>query len=104
MKSLGIGSRTSFLKHDLTRPLKSDLQYDLVVSNLVFHNLGRKRFHAYGFVFDALKPAGYFVVGDVSRNDKADVEYFRKHSTLVKEFDAGNSEGWSYKIRVLKKR
>lgn len=26
MKSLGIGFRTSFLKHDLTKPLKSDMK------------------------------------------------------------------------------
>jgi methylase of polypeptide subunit release factors len=46
MKSLGIGSRTSFLKHDLTKPLKSDVSYDLVISNLVFHNMGKTRFKA----------------------------------------------------------
>jgi SAM-dependent methyltransferase len=103
MKLLGIGSRTSFLKHDLTKPLKSDSQYDLVVSNLVFHNLGRKRFHAYGFVFDALKPGGYFVIGDVSRNDKAEVAYFDEHAKLIKELDEGGSGGWVYKIRVLRK-
>jgi cyclopropane fatty-acyl-phospholipid synthase-like methyltransferase len=43
MKSLGIDSRTSFLKHDLTKPLKSDVQFDLAVSNLVFHNMGKKK-------------------------------------------------------------
>ena len=40
MKSLGIDSRTSFLKRDLTKPIKSDVQFDLAVSNLVFHNMG----------------------------------------------------------------
>jgi hypothetical protein len=62
MKSLGIDSRTSFLKHDLTKPLKPDVQYDLAVSNLVFHNMEKKRFKAYETVFDALKPKGYFVI------------------------------------------
>jgi len=63
MRSLGIDSRTSFLKHDLTRPMESDPQYDLAVSNLVFHNMGKSRFKAYGTVFDALKPRGLFVIG-----------------------------------------
>ncbi len=103
MKSLGIGSRTSFLKGDLSKPLKSDANYDLVVSNLVFHNLGKKRFRAYGHIFSALKPGGYFVNGDVSRDDRADVDYFREHSTLVKEIGAGDSGGWFYKIKVLRK-
>lgn len=99
----GIGSRPSFLKHDLTKPLNSKVQYDLVVSNLVFHNLGRKRFQAYRTVFDALKAGGYFIIGDVSRNDEADVDYFREHAALIKELDEGNSGGWVYKIRILRK-
>ena len=41
MKPLGIDSRTSFLKHDLTKPLKSDVQYDLAVSNPVSTTWGR---------------------------------------------------------------
>ncbi len=103
MKSLGIASRTAFQKHDLSKPLRSDAEFDLVVSNLVFHNLGKKRFQAYGHVFKALKPGGYFVIGDVSRDDRADVDYFREHSTLVKQIGAGDSGGWLYKIKVLTK-
>ena len=103
MKALGMDARTSFLKHDLTKPMKSDAEYDLVVSNLVFHNLGKKRFQAYGHVFNAIKLRGYLVVGDVSRDDKADVEYFREHAKVFKKFDAGESGGWVYKITVFRK-
>jgi 2-polyprenyl-3-methyl-5-hydroxy-6-metoxy-1,4-benzoquinol methylase len=42
MRSLGIDSRTSFLKQDLTKRMESDAQYDLAVSNLVFHNMGKR--------------------------------------------------------------
>jgi cyclopropane fatty-acyl-phospholipid synthase-like methyltransferase len=87
MKSLGLDSRTSFLKHDLTKPIKSDVQFDLAVSNLVFHNMGKKRFKAYGNVFDALKPRGYFVIGDLFPQAKADTDYFRERSTLINELD-----------------
>jgi len=87
MKSLGIDSRTSFLKHNLTKPLKSDVQYDLAVSNLVFHNMGKQRFKAYETVFDALKPKGYFVIGDLFPHGKADMDYFRERSTLINELD-----------------
>jgi len=41
MKFLGIGSRTSFLKDDLTKPVEAGAQYDLALSNLVFHNMGK---------------------------------------------------------------
>jgi hypothetical protein len=75
MKSLGIDSRTSFLKHDLTKPSKSYVHYDLSLSNLVFHNWGKKRFKAYGTVFDALKTEGYFVIGDLFPLGKNDMDY-----------------------------
>lgn len=103
MKSLGIDSRTSFLKHDLTTPMESDARYDLVVSNLVFHNMRKKRFKAYAAVFDALKPGGFFVIGDLFPHDKADIDYFRKLSTLINELDESGSGPWAYKIKVLRK-
>ncbi|HLH33639.1 MAG TPA: class I SAM-dependent methyltransferase [Alloacidobacterium sp.] len=102
MKSLGISSRTSFLKYDLTKPIEFDVPYDLVLSNLVFHNMGKKRLNAYATVFDALKPGGFFVIGDVFPHDKTDLEYFRKCSTLIQEVDEGGTGPWKYKIRVLK--
>jgi hypothetical protein len=42
MKSLGMDPRTSFLKHDLTKPLKSDLQYDLALSKSRVPQLGKE--------------------------------------------------------------
>jgi cyclopropane fatty-acyl-phospholipid synthase-like methyltransferase len=103
IKTLGIDSRTSFLKHDLTKPLKSDVPYDLAISNLVFHNMGKKRFKAYDTVFDALKPRGYFVIGDLFQHAKADMDYFRERSTLIDELDQGGSGRWQYQIKVLRK-
>jgi SAM-dependent methyltransferase len=104
MKSLGVDSRISFLKHDLLRPLGSNVQYDLAVSNLVFHNMGKKRFEAYGTVFDVLKPTGYFVIGDLFAHGKADMDYFRERSTLANESDAGELGRSDYKIEVFRKR
>ena len=103
MKSLGMESRTSFLKHDLTKPLKLDVPYDLALSNLVFHNLGKKRFTAYGTVFDSLKPGGHFVIGDLFSHGKVDMDYFRERSTLIDELDQGGSGRWQYRIKVLRK-
>ena len=103
MKSLGIESRTSFLRHDLTKPMKSDTQFDLAVSNLVFHNMGKKRFKAYETVFDALKPKGYFVTGDLFPHGKDDMDYFRERSTLRNELDQGSFGRWDYKTKVLRK-
>ena len=105
MKSLGISSKTSFLKHDLTKPLKPDADalYDLALSNLTFHNIGKKRFKAYETVFDALKPGGYFVIGDLFPQGKADMDYLRERSRLIEELDQGDSGHWHYQIIVLRK-
>ena len=103
MRSLGIDCRTSFAKHDLTRPMESGARYDVAVSNLVFHNMGKKRFKAYGTIFDALKPRGFFVIGDLFPHCKADMDYFRERSTLINELDESGSGPWAYEIKVLKK-
>jgi predicted methyltransferase len=102
-KSLGIDSRASFQKYDPIKPLKTDLQYDLAVSNLVFHNIGKNRFKAYGTVFDALNPRGYFVIADLFPHDKADMDCFSERSALVDELDQGGSGHWQYQIKVLRK-
>jgi SAM-dependent methyltransferase len=103
MRSLGIDSRTSFQKHDLTKPMKSDAQFDLAISNLVFHNMGKKRFKAYETVFDVLKPKGFFVIGDLFPQGKADIDYFRQRSTLINELDESGLGPWAYQIKVLRK-
>ena len=71
--------------------------------NLVFHNLGKKRFKAYGTVFDALKHGGYVVIGDLFPHGKGDMDYFER-STLIDELHEGSHRRWDYKIRVLRKR
>lgn len=103
MKSLRVESRTSFIKHDLTRPMKSDERYDLVVSNLVFHNIRKKRFAAYGNIFDVLSRGGYFVVGDLFPH-KTDMEYFRERSRIVQEIDGSEVGARDYRIMVLGKK
>ena len=103
MRSLGIDSRTSFLKHDLTKPMECDRQFDLIVSNLVFHNMGEKRLRGYKTVFEVLKPKGFFVIGDLFPHEKADEDYFRERSTLINELDQRGSGPWVYKIKVLRK-
>jgi SAM-dependent methyltransferase len=104
MKCLGLGSRTSLLKHDLTKPMESEASYDLVLSNLVFHNMGKKRFNGYATVFDVLKPGGFFVIGDLFPDDKADLDYFRECSVLINESDESGSGPWKYKIRLLRRK
>ena len=104
VKALGIDSRVSFLEHDLTKPLKPRPKYDLVLSNLVFHNMGKQRFEAYGTVLGALKKKGYFVIGDLFPPSKADMDYLLRCSTLVSEIGGIRAGRWVYGIKVLRKK
>jgi hypothetical protein len=61
------------------------VRYDLAISNLVFHNMGGKRFKAYGTAFDALNPGGCFIIGDLFPHGNADIDYLRERSTLINE-------------------
>jgi hypothetical protein len=65
--------------------------------------MGKKRFKAYGTVFDALKPRGLFVIGDWFPHDTADMDYFRERSTLMNDLDESGSGPWAYKIKILRK-
>ena len=103
MERLGIESRVSFLVHDLKRPLGSVMKYDLAVSNLVFHNLGRKRFDGYASVLNALKPDGHFVIGDLFPKVKADMAYLLESCTLIGETGDKGAGKWSYQVKVFKK-
>jgi cyclopropane fatty-acyl-phospholipid synthase-like methyltransferase len=102
MRALGVDSRIAFFQHDLTKPLRSH-PYDVAVSNLVFHNIGKKRFEAYGTVLDVLKPKGYFVIGDLFPRGKADLDFLQKRSKLTDELHEGSHGRWDYKIRVMRK-
>ncbi len=104
MKALGVGSRVQFVEQNLIDPISTDDTYDLVVSNLVFHNLGRRRFRAYQNVFAVLKKGGYFVIGDFFPNELYDSKYFAPLASAMKEIAEGGSGRWKYKIKVLRKR
>ncbi len=103
MKALRIASRVTLRIHDLTEPLNSRVKYDLAVSNLVFHNLGKRRFDAYEHVLSALKPGSHLIIADLFPNDSADVHFFRKHSKVVREVGKYGSGRWSPKIMALRK-
>jgi SAM-dependent methyltransferase len=64
MKSANLGDRVKFIKADLNKLEFHGRKFDLVVSNLVFHNLGKKKFSAYSKIFDVMKHGSYFALGD----------------------------------------
>ena len=104
MKLLEVDSRVHFFEHDLTLPIRSRVKYDLAISSLVFHNLGRMRFAGYENVFTVLKRKGYFVIGDFFPNDKADTKFLTSLFELIEDSRGAGQGKWEYGIKILRKR
>jgi len=68
---LGLSDRVAFHKGDI---LFTDFarKFDLLVSNLVFHNLGKKRIEGYRRIARWSTPESYVLIGDIFFNYKAD--------------------------------
>ncbi|MCL4307294.1 MAG: class I SAM-dependent methyltransferase [Candidatus Thermoplasmatota archaeon] len=65
MNILGIGERTTIREVDLLENKLPQGKFDLIISNLVLHNLGGRRFQAYSIIGDLLRGNGHFLNGDL---------------------------------------
>lgn len=72
MEILGLNNRVAFVTADLTEPLKSLGIFDLIVSNLVLHNLGSGRKSAFGNMVEIMKQDAVFVYGDLFTSKESD--------------------------------
>lgn len=72
MEILGLNNRVAFVTADLTEPLKSLGIFDLIVSNLVLHNLGPGRKSAFGNLVEIMKQDAVFVYGDLFTSKESD--------------------------------
>jgi len=104
MRILGIDSRVEIIKHDLTKPLERGNQYDVVMSNLVFHNLGDKRFSAYETIFKVIKEKGTFILADLFPNYMDDIKYFNERYNIINNQTIFGSSKWAYRLLVMNKK
>lgn len=99
-KILGFSKRIKFQKGDVFSSDYSKGNFDLFVSNLVLHNLGRKRINAYERLAHWMTPKSYLVLGDLFFDYKTD---FRRLTSLfgnVQKIHCFNI-GRQYKMLVL---
>jgi ribosomal protein L11 methylase PrmA len=100
VRILGLSDRVTFLKKDVFRSNFAREKFNLLVSNLVFHNFGKKRVKAYERLAQWSSSKSYVILGDIFFDYKAD---FRSLSNLfgtVKKLPR-SSMGLSYKILML---
>ena len=102
MQIAGLNGRVEFIKADITKINFQENYFDLVISNLVFHNLGKARYKAYSNIRDMLKTGGFFVIGDFFR--PKDKETLKGLFSII--IDKGNINQMppQYSIMILKKR
>jgi ribosomal protein L11 methylase PrmA len=99
-KILGFSERIKFQKGDVFSSDYSKGNFDLFVSNLVLHNLGRKRNNAYKRFAHWMTPKSYLVLGELFFDYKTD---FRRLTSLfgnVQKIHCFNIGG-QYKMLVL---
>ena len=102
MKSPGVGDRVKFIKADLNKLEFTESKFDLVVSNLVFHNLGKKRFSAYSEIYKILKPGGYFALGDFLSGEE-DKNFLCSHFQFLHESKNIDQMPSRFSILLLRK-
>jgi cyclopropane fatty-acyl-phospholipid synthase-like methyltransferase len=100
MKILGFSKRIRFQKGDIFRSDYSKRKFDLFVSNLVFHNFGRKRFNAYERLAQWATPKSYIALGDLFFDYKKDSKLLTSLFGSV-QVRPGSIIDSAYKILVL---
>ena len=84
---LGFSNRIHFEKGNLLTFTTSE-NFDIFVSNLVFHNLGRKRFEAYSRLSSWANVGSYIVMGDWFFSLKTDLKRLSKLFTVLDQMKA----------------
>ena len=99
-KLLEFSERIRFQKGDVFTSDYSKAKFSLFVSNLVFHNFGRKRFVAYQRLAQWMMPKSYIVLGDVFFDYKTDC---RRLASLFRNVEERHSSaiGGRYKLLVM---
>ena len=97
----GFSDRIVFKEGDITKADFRGDDFDLFVSNLVYHNLGRRRFRAYERLASWVPNESCVVLGDLFFGRETDVKFLSQLFGSVKV--PTRSVGGPYKLLVMSK-
>ena len=97
---LGFSDRIVFQKGDIFLPDFRSKKFDLLVSSLVFHNFGKKRFDAYERLAHWATSKSFVVLGDLFFDYETDIRSLSSIFGGVERI-SGSAMGSAYKILVL---
>jgi cyclopropane fatty-acyl-phospholipid synthase-like methyltransferase len=98
---LGFQDRIDFKKGDVFGFTPAE-KFDMIVSNLVLHNLGKKRFEAYSRISSWAKAGSFFVMGDLLFSSKTDIDQLTKAFKMWRQIKPKSAFG-QYTLLVMSK-
>ena len=99
---LGFSDRIDFKKGDVFRFLPAK-KFDIIVSNLVFHNFGKMRFKAYSRLSLWVHNTSFIVMGDLFFSRKTDIAQLMKEFGIVREIRTPKRGFEQYSLLVMSK-
>ena len=97
---LGFSDRITFEEGDILTADFRRKTFELFVSNLVFHNLGERRFEAYRRVASWMPPEAFCLLGDLFFEHKANLKFLSTIFNTIKEVKPARSLS-EYSLFVL---
>jgi ribosomal protein L11 methylase PrmA len=99
---LGFSDRIDFKTGDVFRFRPAE-KFNIIVSNLVFHNFGKMRFKAYSCLSSWAKAGSFIVMGDLFFSRKTDIVRLAKAFRIVREIKPAKSGLEHYALLVMSK-
>jgi 23S rRNA G2445 N2-methylase RlmL len=100
-KALGFSDRIEFKNGNIFAFTPTE-RFDVFVSNLVYHNLGRRRFEAYSRLSSWMDAGSFVVMGDIVFSPKTDMTRLLKEFRILRE-DRPKSGSGEYTLLVMSK-
>jgi cyclopropane fatty-acyl-phospholipid synthase-like methyltransferase len=88
-RSLGFSDRIDFKKVDVFRFTPAE-KFDIIVSNLVFHNFGKMRFKAYSLLSPWTQVGSFVIIGDLFFSPKTDTAQLEKAFRILRQIKPKN--------------
>ena len=98
---LGFSDRIDFKKSDVFKFTPNE-KFDIIISNLVFHNFGKMRFEAYSRLSSWTHAGTFVAMGDLFFRPKTDIAHLTKAFKIMREIKPKRGFG-QYALLVMSK-
>lgn len=97
---LGFSDRIDFKKADVFTFIPTK-KFDMIVSNLVFHNFGKMRFKAYSCLSSWIHNRSFIVIGDLFFSRTTDIAKLVREFGIIKEITTPTRGLKQYSLLVM---